>query len=156
MAEEEENQADEEEEAAPPPPAPAKSPLRLLPIVLLVLLLQFALAWYYIEYKLFETTPSTTTIEGGDDLRPRVYPDGDIPEAFITLEAFRVNPRDTGARLIVNAEITLTVGPDDAKDEIESDLLKDRVRDAVIWELGNATVVDLRDSGGAGRRQGAH
>lgn len=146
MAEEEEDQ--QEEQAPAPPPKKPGSVLRFLPIVILVLLLQFGGAWYYVEYVLFETEAATQRSETGDDVRPRVFPEGDEPEAAVTLDEFRVNPRDTGARLIVNAEVTLTVGPEGAKEEIESDLVTDRVRDAVIWELGNATAEDLRDSEG--------
>ena len=144
MAEEE---AEQEEEGPPPPPHAPINPLKFLPIVLLFLLAEFAGAWYYVEYKLFETETSQTT-EGEDDLRPRVRPDGDDPEAFINLGEFKVNPRGTRARLFVNAEVTLTLGPDGVKDEIESDLVKDRVRDAIIWEFGNATAEQLRDSEG--------
>lgn len=146
MAEEEQEEG--AEQTAAPPPAPPINLLKFLPIVLLLLLLQFGGAWYYIEYELFETESASQTTEAGEDLRPRVRPEGDEPEASLDLGDFRVNVRDTRARLFILAEVTVTVAPEGAKEEMESELVKDRVRDAVIWELANATAQELREREG--------
>ena len=144
MAEEAQDQ-DGDAEGAAPPPAPPINLLKFLPVVLLVLLIQFGGAWYYIEYRLFETAGSSTLMEMGEDLRPRTRPEGDEPAASVDLGEFVVNPRGTEARLLLSVDVTLTVGPKGAQREIESEFLKDRVRDAVIWELSNATHDQLRD-----------
>ena len=49
------------------------------------------------------------------------------------------NPRSEGAKILVRAVVTLAVAPDDAKGEIEREQNIDRVKDAVVFELGNAS-----------------
>jgi flagellar protein FliL len=138
--EEEEGQEEQEEKPKGPPPKPA-SLLRYLPIVLVVLLLQAGGAYFYINKYLFPGEgPTAVQDEAG---RPRVMPEGDEPEASVDLGSVDANPRGTGARLLVRTSVTLAVAPSDAAGEIESDQNKDRIRDAVLWELGNATHEEL-------------
>ena len=143
MAEEEETEEQEEGEAAPPP-----SLLRYLPVVLVVLLLQAGGTYYVVDKYFLQTDEIGLLVAEDDTGRPRTIPEGDEPEASVDLGEVIVNPRSFGARLLVRAEVTLGVAPDDAAGEIKSDLNVDRVRDAVVFELGYATPEELNSREG--------
>lgn len=143
MAEEEEAQEEGEEESAPAAvvrPARQPSLLRYLPIVLFVMLLQAGGAYFAIEEFLFPGEKTAVEYEEG---RPRTIPEGEDPEAAVDLGEMLANPRGTRARLLVRASVTLGVAPSGVVGEIENEENSDRVRDAVLWELGNATYEDL-------------
>lgn len=147
MAEEETEE--QEEEAVPvAPSAPPPSLLKYLPVVLVVLLLQAGGAYYVVDKYFLKTDQMGLLIAEDDTGRPRTIPEGDEPEASVDLGEVIVNPRSHGARLLVRAEVTLGVAPDDAAGEIKSDLNIDRVRDAVIFELGYATPEELNSREG--------
>ena len=148
MAEEEEAEEQEEGEALVAPPPPPPSLLRYLPVVLVVLLIQAGGAYYVVDKYFLQTDDMGLSIAEDDTGRPRTIPEGDEPEASVDLGEVIVNPRSFGARLLVRAEVTLGVAPDDAAGEIESDLNVDRVRDAVIFELGYATPEELNSREG--------
>ena len=138
MAEEEE---EEQEEKPKRPAAPPPSLLRYLPVVLILLLLQAVGAYYYVNRYMFPGA-SPTTVED-DSGRPRTYPEGDEPESAVDLGYIDANPRETGARFLVRASVTLAVAPSGAAGEIENERNRDRVKDAALWELGNATYEEL-------------
>ncbi len=142
MAEEEEPAEEDDEESTPKPSAPKQaSLLRYLPVVLVVLLLQAGGAYYYINQHMFPgEAPIAVEDEAG---RQRVMPEGEEPEASVDLGTIDANPRGTGARLLVRASVTLAVAPSGAASEIENDRNQDRVKDAVLWELGNASYEEL-------------
>ena len=139
MAEEE---TEEQSEAAPPARQP--SLLRYLPVVLVVLLLQAGGAYFLIEGYLFPSPDRGAATTQDAEGRPRTIPEGDEPEASVDLGEFTVNARGTDARLLVRANVTLTLAPSGVKSEIESEQNRDRVKDAVIAALGDATPNYLR------------
>ena len=142
MAEEEEEQQGEEEEGEAKVVVPAQQPslLRYLPIVLIVLLMQAGGAYFAINEYLF---PEENVAVEDEEGRPRTIPEGDAPEEGVDLGEMLANPRGTRARLLVRANETLGVAPSGVVDEIENDENSDRVKDAVLWELGNATHEEL-------------
>lgn len=145
MAEEEETEETESE--APAKPLEKPSLLRYLPLVLVIIALQAAGAYYLIEFVVF--APPETTSEVQDEIgRPRTIPDGDEPEASVNLGEFFANPRGTRARLLVRAVITLGVAPSGARLEIESPDNEDPIKDAIVRALGNATYEMLRSPRG--------
>ena len=145
MAEEE---IEEQEEAQAAQPVEQPSLLRYLPIVLMVLLLQSGLAYLLIEGYLFPSPDRGATTTQDAEGRPRKIPEGDEPEASVDLGEFIANARGTQARLLVRATVTLTLAPGGVKSEIESDRNRDRVRDAVIAALSDATPERLRSPEG--------
>ncbi|MDP6776087.1 MAG: flagellar basal body-associated FliL family protein [Candidatus Latescibacteria bacterium] len=142
MAEEEEEQ-EEEAQRAPVAAVPQPSLLRYLPILVVVLLLQAGGAYYLIDRYLYpEVTVSEIQDEEG---RARtIPPEGSEPQASVTLGEFVANPRGTQALLLVRAKVVVGVAPSDVKAEIENVENQDRIKDAVIWSLGNATYDMLR------------
>jgi flagellar FliL protein len=139
---EEEAEEEQEEESAPAVVRPAQQPslLRYLPIVLIVLLLQAGGAYFAIQEFLF---PEEKTAVEDEEGRPRTIPDGEDLEDSVDLGEMLANPRGTRARLLVRANVTLGVAPSGVVGEIENEENTDRVRDAVLWELGNATYEEL-------------
>ena len=150
MAEEEEEQEGQEEgqeqAAAPPPLKPQGSVLRYLPLVIVLLVLQAVGGYFLIRWHLGrEVETEVTADESG---RVRTYPDGDEPEASFDLGLVTANPRSAQARLFVNADVTLAVGPSGVVGEIEDMHNIDRVRDQVIAALSGATPEQLRSKEG--------
>lgn len=147
MAEEDAEAQEEEEAEAAPAARPVRQPslLRYLPIVVVVLLLQAVGAYFGIQKLLFPEAGPTVEEEGG---RKRVIPEGDAPETAVDLGELIANPRGTRARLLVRTRVTLGVAPKGVASEIESDKKLDAVKDAVLWELGNATYEELSTPAG--------
>jgi len=122
--------------------------LRYLPVALLVLLIQAGGAYFLVHYWLYRSDEGVATV-ADEEGRTRVeVPEGVEPEGGVELKDVVVNPRDTKSRFLVIADVTLAVWPRDAKGEIEDDKNIDRVRDAVIAGLSNATPDMLRTQEG--------
>ncbi|MDA0749047.1 MAG: flagellar basal body-associated FliL family protein [bacterium] len=138
MAEEEVDE--QEEEKAPVPVAPPASLLRYLPIVLVILLLQAGGAYFAITMYLFPDPSSEIQDEQG---RTRVRAQTDQPVASVNLGDMVANPRGTGARLLVRTKVVLAVAPKGVVSELQEDINKDRVKDAIVRELGDATYDQL-------------
>lgn len=133
---------DAEQQRAAGPASKPPSLLRYLPLVLILLLLQAGAAFFLIDRFLFTGDGSDLAgVEEGE--RPRVIPESNEPEASVDLGEIIVNPRSDNARLLLTAEVTLAVAPDDAKGEIERDEVIDQIKDAVIYELSYATPEEL-------------
>jgi len=145
MAEEEQEEQGEAEAPAPAVPTKQPSLLRYLPIVVILLVLQAVGLYFGIQHYLLQ--PEGSGLEAGSE-RPRVIPESNEPEASIDLGKFVVNPRSDHLRLLLTAEVTLAVSPDDAKSEIEDDAKIDQVKDAIIYELTHATPAELRERDG--------
>lgn len=154
MAEEdegaEENAEGESEAAAQSaaPPGPAKQPslLRYLPIVLIILVLQAVGVYLGIERFVFQKDGAGLAGELGE--RPRVIPESNEPEASVDMGKFVINPRSEHLRLLVTADVTLAVAPDDAAGEIENDAKIDQVKDAIIYAFTHSTPEELTDRDG--------
>lgn len=127
---------------------PQPSLLRYLPVVLLVLMIQAGGAYFLIHYWLYRSDEGVATV-ADEEGRARVeVPEGVEPEGGLELKDVTVNPRDTKSRFLVTADVTLAVWPKAAKGEMEDDRNIDRVRDAVIAGLSNATPDMLRTQEG--------
>ena len=148
MAEEEAEQEEGGEAPPPPPAAPVKQPslLRYLPIVLIILVLQAVGVYMGMDHFLFNKGDSESSLGIGE--RPRVIPESNEPEASIDMGQFVSNPRSNHMRLLLTAEVTLAVAPDDAKGEIEDDAKIDQVKDAILYEFSHATPAELTDRDG--------
>jgi flagellar FliL protein len=152
VAEEEENEDGQEEgeqPAAPPPQQKVEkaSVLSYLPLVIVLLVLQSVGGYFLVRWHLGrEVEPEM--IEADESGRVRTYPDGDEPESSFDLGRIIANPRASGARLFIVAEVTLAVGPSSAVGEMENENNIDRVRDQVVAALGGATPEDLRSREG--------
>ena len=145
---EEEDEAQEEQPARPAlRPAQQPSLLRYLPVVLLVLLLQAGGAYFLIDRYLFGADDGRVAVED-ETGRPRTMPTEDDRRASVDLDEIMTNARGEDAKLLIRTTVTLVVAPRAAKDEIESELNQGRVRDAVIWALGNATPKQLNNAEG--------
>ncbi len=143
MAEED---AEEQEEQAPVAQAPPPSLLRYLPVVLVILLLQAGGAYFLVDlYWLKEEVSAVQDEEGRDRIR---VPEGTEPEAAVDLGKFVANARGTRARLLVHATVTLGVAPSGVRSEIQDETNEDRVKDAILAELGNATYEELHSPEG--------
>ncbi|MBT3601904.1 MAG: hypothetical protein HOE48_17430 [Candidatus Latescibacteria bacterium] len=154
MAEEDENE-EENAEGEPATPAPAAAPagpakqpslLRYLPIVLIILVLQAIGIYMGIERFVFQKDGSGLSGEIGE--RPRVIPESNEPEASVDMGKFVINPRSEHMRLLVTADVTLAVAPDDAAGEIEDDAKIDQVKDAIIYAFTHSTPEELSDRDG--------
>ncbi|MFT5366836.1 MAG: flagellar basal body-associated protein FliL [Candidatus Latescibacterota bacterium] len=141
MAEEEDQEEGTPGPATPVGPIKQPSLLRYLPIVLIILAMQAVGVYMGIERYLFQKGGLGSGGENGE--RPRVIPDSNEPEDSIDLGQFVANPRSEHMRLLLTAEVTLAVAPDDAKGEIEDDAKIDQVKDAVLYELSHATPAEL-------------
>ena len=139
---------EESEQQAEAKPAEQRSLLRYLPLVLLVLLLQAGAMYFLIDYRFSSPEDVIATVEDEAGRSHKVAPEGAEPEASVEIKDIIVNPRGTRARYLLTVDVTLAVWPDDAKAEIEEDRNTDRVRDAVIAALGNATPEVLRTQEG--------
>ena len=141
MAEEEVEELQQETRRASPPPKKS-SPLRYLPLVVILLLLQSVGAYFLIKWQLERgDEPIAEPDEAG---RVRIFPEGDEPEATVDLGEIVANPRVPGARLFVFADITLAVGPSGVVSEIEGEENFDRIRDQIIAALSGARPEDLQ------------
>jgi flagellar basal body-associated protein FliL len=99
-----------------------------------------------IERYLFQKGGAAGSGEIGE--RPRVIPESNEPEASVDLGQFVANPRSEHMRLLLTADVTLAVAPDDAQGEIEDGAKIDQVRDAVLYELSHATPDEMSERDG--------
>lgn len=131
-------------DAAPPPPPPHK-PIRLLRYILLVLivvLLQAAGAYFLLDrYWMRPDGTDWRTTVGAE--RPRVIPETDQPDASVDMGEFVANPKSAGSRMLVTTEVTLAIAPKNVRGEILKENKNDQVKDAIIYELSQATPEEL-------------
>jgi flagellar basal body-associated protein FliL len=149
MAEEDEDEAAAKDTPAVKKPAKQPSLLRYLPLVLIILALQAVGLYMGIQRFLFNKGGSGLVGEAGE--KPRVIPESNEPEASVDFNNVVINPYSENMRLLLTADVTLAVAPDDAKDEIEDDAKIDQVKDAIIYAFSRATPAEL--SNALGRHQ---
>ncbi len=132
----------DEENPAEEQPAPSRpsSLLRYIPMILLVLLLQAAGAYYLVVFylpgkeKVEDTIAQEVRGKVSEEFPdpPDILPQHDEPEGIIVLDEMRTNPGGTQGDAVVFFKVAVGYAPTDVEDEINKPDIMAKIKDDVL------------------------
>lgn len=131
----------------PGPPFKSRNLLGYLPLIVVVLLLQAAGAYFLIERVLFKKQKASASIgqgvvealseESGFQDPPDLLPKYDEPEGVVALDDVQANPAGTRGDAVVFVKVVLGFAPAKAEEEIKKPDVMVKIKDDIVSVLSS-------------------